>query len=306
MSMSIPAPRSTLPLCLMALLPAAAVAQTEGGLAELRPALEARVADHQGTVGVALIDLATGAELGVRGDEPFPTASVIKVPILVEVFHQVEEGNLALDDPLTLLAIDQKPGSGVLRFLSTPHQLTVRDAAFLMIAMSDNTATNLLLDKVGIRAVNTRMDTLGFPTTALFAEVFGRDATSIAPDSSAIWGLGVTTPLEMARLLGTLYRGEAVSPEASEEMVEMLGRQFYGIEQIPRHLPPGTDVAHKNGSVNAARHDCGIVYAGAPDYVLCVFTKENEDTSWRLDNEAHALIADLARIVQEGLVVEER
>lgn len=295
---------ATLALALLPLVPSALTAQAPQALSELRPALDERIARHQGTVGLVVLDPRTGEELAIRGDQPFPTASVIKVPVLVEVFHQIEQGRLGLEDPLLVLAADQRPGSGVLRFLSTPHQLTVKDAAFLMIALSDNTATNLLLDKVGLRSVNARMDTLGFPGTAIFAEVFGRDATTIAPDSSAAFGLGVTTPLDMARILGMIYRGEAVSGEASSEMVAMLRQQFYGGERIPRHLPGGTAVAHKDGSVNASRSDCGIVYSEPRDYVLCVFTDENEDRSWRLDNDAHVLIADVARMVHEHLVGE--
>ncbi|HEX7089874.1 MAG TPA: serine hydrolase [Longimicrobiales bacterium] len=270
-------------------------------LAALRPALEERIARHEGTVGVAVIDLATGDTLSIRGDEPFPTASIIKVPVLVEVFHQVEHGRLHLDDPIVLLDVDKRPGSGLLQYLTAPLQITVRDAALLMIALSDNTATNLLVDKIGIRSVGVRMDSLGLPRTELHSKVFDR-ASSIAPDSSARWGLGVTTPNEMARLLAMIYRGEAVSPEASKEMMRMLRAQFYG-EGIPRYLPPGTRVAHKTGSINESRHDCGIVSSREPqrDYVLCVLTKENRDTSWRIDNEAHVLIADLARIVHEGL-----
>jgi beta-lactamase class A len=285
---------------LSAAVPAQAAAQ-QRPLAALRPALEQRIARHEGVVGLAVIDLATGDTLSIRGDEPFPTASVIKVPVLVEVFHQVEHGRLRLDDPIVLLEVDKRPGSGLLQHLSAPLQLTVRDAALLMIALSDNTATNLLIDKVGIRAVGARMDSLGLPRTKLHSKVFDR-ASSIAPDSSARWGLGVTTPNEMARLFAMIHRGEAVSPEASKEMLRMLRAQFYG-EGIPRYLPPGTTVAHKTGSINEARHDCGIVSSREPqrDYVLCILTKENRDRSWRIDNEAQVLIADLARIVHEGL-----
>jgi beta-lactamase class A len=268
-------------------------------LVELRPALEERVARHQGEVGLAIIDLATGDTLSLRGDDPFPTASTIKVPVLVEVYHQVARGRLGLQDPLVVLGIDQVPGSGVLRFLTAPHHLTVRDAAFLMVAFSDNTATNLLLDKVGLRAVGVRMDSLGLHRTRIHSRVFDR-ASSIAPDSSVRYGLGVTTPNEFARLLAMLYRGEVVSPDASREMLGLLRHQFYS-EAMPRHLPPGTSVAHKTGSVSAARSDCGIIYTPGRDIVLCVLTAQNQDTSWRIDNEAQLLIADLARMVHAHL-----
>ena len=292
----------TVPLALALLASGAPdTAAAQQPLRSLRPAIEQRIARYEGVVGLAVIDLATGDTLSIRGDEPFPTASVIKVPVLVEVFHQVENGRLRLEDPIVMLEVDKRPGSGLLQYLSAPLQITVRDAAFLMIALSDNTATNLLVDKVGIRAVGVRMDSLGLPRTALHSKVFDR-ASSVAPDSSAGWGLGVTTPNEMARLFAMIHRGETVSPEASREMLRMLRAQFY-TDAIPRYLPPGTSVAHKTGSINQARHDCGIVSSREParDYVFCAFTKENRDTSWRVDNEAQVLIAELARIVHEGL-----
>lgn len=279
--------------------PRARPATAQSALEAARPALEARIATHHGTVGLAAIDLRTGTTLAIRGDQPFPAASVIKVPVLVELFHQVRQGRIRLEDPLVLLEADKKPGSGILQFLAAPHQLTVRDAAFLMIALSDNTATNLILDKIGIRSVAARMDSLGLPHTRIFRKVFSSEP-ALDPDSAARYGLGVTTPLEMARLFALLYRGEAVSPEASREMLALLKAQFSN-DRIPRLLPAGTEVAHKDGSLDATRNDCGIVFTPGHDYVLCIFTTDNRDRSWRLDNEAHLLIAELARIVHQAV-----
>lgn len=268
-------------------------------LASLRPALEERIAEFRGTVHAAVIDLASGEELSIRGDEPVPSASVIKVPLLVELFHQVEEGRLSLEDPLILLESDKVPGSGVLQHFHAPHQLSMRDAATLMIILSDNSATNLVIDRVGIRPVWDRMEALGLPRTKLHSKSFVR-ATSVAMDSSRVYGLGVTTASEMARLLAMLYRGEAVSPAADSQMVAILRRQHYS-EGIPRHLPPEASIANKTGALNAARHDCGIVYGPRRDYVLCVLTNENEDQGWRVDVEPHLLIADLALLVHRHL-----
>jgi beta-lactamase class A len=282
---------------LLALLTSTGAAQS--ALSSLHPELEARIARHHGTVAVSIVDLKTGDSLSIRGDEPYPSASIIKLPVLVELFQQVEAGRLRLEDPILLIDADKVPGSGVLQHLSTPHQMTIGDAALLMIILSDNTATNLVLDKVGLRAVGERMEALGLPRTKVHSNTFRR-ATSVALDSSVVYGLGVTTANEITRLLSLIYRGEAVSPEASKAMVEILKKQVYE-EGIPRHLADDVVVAHKTGGLDAARHDCGIVYAADRDYALCILTRENTDQSWRIDNQAQLLIADLARMVHRHL-----
>ena len=269
-------------------------------LDKLRVPLEQRIAKHRGTVGLYLKDLSTGETLSIGGTDPFPSASVIKVPVLVELFAQIERGPLKLTDPLVLLAADQRPGSGVLQFLSTPHNLTVADAATLMIILSDNSATNLIIDKVGIRNVNARMDSLGLKQTRLHAKVFLGSSTTIDTAATRQWGLGVTTPAEMGTLFEKLYRGTVVSDTASKQMLGMLRRNF-DYEEIPRLLPPGIAVAHKTGKLDASRSDCGIVYNPGRDYVLCIFTKDNVDRSWRVDTEARVTMGELARLVHQGL-----
>jgi len=267
----------------------------------LRPALEARIAKHHGVVGLALLDPKTAETLAIRGDETFPTASVIKVSILLTLFHRVQDARLHLDDPIWMVQADQMPGSGILQLFRTPHQLLLEDAAEFMISQSDNTGTNLVIDKVGIRNVNNYADSLGFHHTRLWAKVFQRAGTSIDPDSSKKYGLGFTTPLEMARMLALIYRGEAVSADASKRMVKMLEDQAWGTNEIPRFLPAGVKVAHKTGSEDDIRNDVAIVYSPARDFVLTIFTKDNADKSWRIDNEAETLLADLGRIVYDGV-----
>jgi beta-lactamase class A len=269
-------------------------------LDKLRGPLEQRIARHRGTVGLFVKDLKTGEILSIRGSEQFPSASVIKVPILVELFQQVERGPLKLDDPIIMLAADQRPGAGVLQFLSTPHTLTLGDAAMLMIILSDNSATNLIIDKIGIRNVNARMDSLGLRQTRLHAKVFLGSATTIDTAATRRWGFGVTTPEEMGTLFERLYKGAAVSDTASKQMLGMLRRNF-DYEEIPRLLPAGVTVAHKTGKLDASRSDCGVVYSPGRDYVLCIFTKDNQDRSWRFDTEARGTIAELARLVHDAL-----
>jgi beta-lactamase class A len=301
---------------LFALLAPTGAAVQDPSWATLRGQLQARVGRHHGKVGLVLLDLGTGDSLSIRGDEPFPTASNIKVPVLIELFSQIQAGRIRLDDPVAMLDVDRVGGSGILQLFDAPLRITMKDAATFMISQSDNTATNLIVDKLGIRAVNERMDRLGYHHTRLWAKVGRSRTTSIDPDSSRVWGLGVTTPREMARMFVSIYRGEAVSRDASEKMIAMLREQAWGYNEIPRYLPAGAVAAHKTGSVNASRNDCGIVYAQRPegknvsdppgtggrDYVLCVFTTDNEDQSWKpVDNAAEVLIGDLSRLVWEAL-----
>jgi beta-lactamase class A len=300
-------PRATLRVFVLSwsLLAAwAAGAQAQKPLESLRRELETRTARHRGVLGVAVIDLRSGDTISVRGHERFPTASVIKLPILVELFHQMQHGRLRWNDALIMLDSDRVPGAGIIQHFQPPHELTVGDAATLMISISDNTATNLLIDKVGIRAVNARMDTLGLPATELYAKVFLRARTSIDTAGSARWGLGVTTPLDMATIMARLYRGEMVSDSASRRMIELLKLQQVR-DRIPRLLPPGTTVAHKTGEVDDSRNDCGIVYAPQREYVFCAFSRENQDRRWTLDNEAAVLIAELSRLVYDALTARK-
>jgi beta-lactamase class A len=269
-------------------------------LASLRAPLQARIAKHRGVVGLSIVDLVTGDTLSIRGHEPFPTASIIKLPILVELFHQIKVGRIRWEDPLLLIAADQVGGSGVLRFMSTPHTLSVGDAATLMTMLSDNTATNLLIDKIGIRAVNTRMDSLGLRNTRLFAKVFGGARTTIDTAGTRRYGLGVTTANDLAQLLAALHRGQIISDSASKRMIDLLKLQFVK-DRIPRLLPPGTVVAHKTGEVDATKNDCGIVYAKDHPYVFCALTTDNADRRWVADNEALITVAELSRLVYDAL-----
>lgn len=301
-------------VCTGVLAAAAAAQQTDWNA--LRSALVARIAQHHGTVGLVLLDPRSGDSLALRGDETFPTASSIKMAILLRLFDRVEQGAIHLSDPVVMLDVDRMPGSGVLQLFDAPLQITIKDAATMMITQSDNTATNLIIDKLGIGAVNALMDSLGYHHTRLWAKVFQSRTTSIQPDSSKKYGLGVSTPMELARIFASIDLGDAVSPEASRQMVAMLREQAWGTNEIPRYLPAGAVVAHKTGSVSGSRNDCGIVYAirrqghdltdppssGGRDYVLCVFTKDNEDRSWKpVDNQAEVLIGDLSRIVWDAV-----
>ena len=260
--------------------------------ARLTPLIQA----HKGEVAVAVKHLTTGETFFYHADDPMPTASLIKLAVMIEVYQQAHEGKIKLTDPVSLKKEDKVPGSGVLSDnFSDGVSFPLIDAVRLMISISDNTATNLVLDKIGIGATAARMEAWGFPNTKIHSKSFRRD-TSVFPERSKEFGLGSTTAREMIGLLEKLHKGEAVSHEASKAMLEHL-KKCDDKERFTRFLPPGTAVAHKPGAVNEARTDAGIIYTPSGPVAVCVLTNKNEDKSWRVDNAGNLLCAKVAEVV---------
>jgi len=257
--------------------------------AALRKKLDSIADAHHGVVGYSVIDLESGARISRRGDETFPTASLIKVAILVTVYDLVAKGQLSLDDPLTVLKIDQVPGSGVIQFLHNGTVLTVHDAAWLMSTISDNTATNLLLDRIIIRRVWAKMDSLGLQHTRVHSKSFRR-ISSVAMDSSVKYGLGVTTPNEMAHLFELMAQGKAVNPASDSAMLDILEHNTTDF-MLQRYLL-GARAAHKDGEDDAVKTECTLWYL-RNRVVACVLTKENQDQRWILDNEPQLTMANM-------------
>jgi beta-lactamase class A len=261
----------------------------------LRRQLEAITREFKGTVGISVRNLTTGEATSIRGSETFPTQSTIKVSILVTLMDEVSKGRVRLDERNGLIDRDKVGGTGVLRFMSSGTMPTMADLAWLMITLSDNTATNLLLDKLDIRTVGVKMEALGLPHSKVHAKTFRRP-TSIAPDSSVKYGLGVSTPDEMVQLFALLHDGKAVNPALDSLSMRMLFAN-QDDAMMTRWLPGDTRVAHKTGTGDKSRIDCGIMYTPAAPISLCIMTKDNEDTSYAVDNAAHLVIGRIAREV---------
>jgi beta-lactamase class A len=269
------------------------------GEADLASRLEPLAKAHKGKVALAVKHLLTGESYYLDADEPMPTASLIKVAVMLEVYQQAEEGKLKLTDPVTLHDADKVPGSGILTYhFSDGATLPLRDAVRLMIAFSDNTATNLVLDKVGIAAVNKRMEAWGFPNTRINAKVFRGGTTSVDPDRTKKYGLGSTTAREMASLFEELLLGERNRSAPKQAMLGHL-RHNEDKDKFGRLLPPGTRVAHKDGAVSNARTDAGIIQTPTGPVVVCVLTNENTDQRWASDNAGNLLCAKVAQAVYE-------
>ena len=254
--------------------------------AKLEAAVRAVGDGLDGVLGLALKDLTTGRTLLVNEREIFPQASSIKIPVLLEVFKQAEEGRLGLAE---LLAVDEArkvAGSGILLHLGPPElKLSVRDAAVLMIVLSDNTATNLLIDKVGLEAVNRRLDGLGLRNTRLRRRMMDLEAAREGREN-------VSTPLEMMTLLERIWRGGLLA--------DPLRADLLGILAIPKDSPiragvaEGVEVAEKPGELEAVRCDSGIVMLPGRPYVLCVMT-----TYLKRDGDGNPAIERISRLVHD-------
>jgi beta-lactamase class A len=262
---------------------------THADTVSLRRQLNAIAAAHHGVLGYSVSNLDTGERLLLRGDETFSTASLIKVPILVTLYDLAEQKQLSLDDPLTVLKIDQVPGSGVLQFMHPGMTLSVHDAAALMIVLSDNTATNLLLDRIIIRRVWEKMEALGLPHTKVHSKTFLR-ISSVAMDSSVKYGLGVSTPNEMAHLFELLAEGKAVNPAADSSMLAILANNADG--ELMQRTIDGMSVPHKTGATDSVRTECAL-FRLQSRVVACGFTKQNTDIRWVVDNEAQVTLGKL-------------
>lgn len=270
-----------------------APAPVRADTAALRHVLDSIADAHHGVVGYSVIDLENNVRMNRRGDETFPTASLIKVPILVTVFDLVAKGDLSLDDPIPVLKIDKVGGSGIAQYLHNGIGLTVYDAAWLMITVSDNTTTNLLLDRIIIRRVWDKMEALGLKHTKVHSKSFRRNS-SVAMDSSIKYGLGVTTPNEMASLFEMIARGKAVNAQADSQMLYIL--EHNTMDVMLQRFAGGARAAHKDGETNEVRTECTLWYL-RNRIVACVLTKENKDTRWIVDNEPQLTLARMGEAI---------
>ncbi|HBY58420.1 MAG TPA: hypothetical protein DEH78_01275 [Solibacterales bacterium] len=284
-----------------------------GLIAPQAPTLDERVraavTGFQGTVSLYAKNLATGAEYGLRADERVRTASTIKLPIMAAVFAAVERGQARWDERIKMTREDKVSGSGVIRELADDSELTLRDLVHLMIVVSDNTATNLVLDRFTADFVNEELDRLELRQTRSLRKILG-DGRNLKPTPSGHsregrmeefrrFGIGVSTPREMARLLEKLHRGEAVSAGASKEMMAILKRQQYK-DGIGRRIEE-EKVASKSGALDALRSDVGIVETARGPVALAITVDGMPRTDYSPENAGNKLIGRLAELIVENL-----
>ena len=255
---------------------------------ELQAGLETLVEGFKGTVGVSVYHLASNTEAGINTDTIFPTASVVKVPILAGLFKKIEAGDYQLHEPMVYDDDRVYGGSGLMQFFKDSTQTDLRTLAALMITYSDN-VTSIWSQELagGGIEINAYMEELGLKHTKVNSRTEGRQ------DDWELYGWGQTTPREMADLVMMIRNREVVSPRASDEMYRMLTNSFY-TDYALSQIPPYVQTAAKQGMVNQSRSEVVMVNAPGGDYVFYFTTKNNEDTSWYHDNEAWQLSREVS------------
>jgi beta-lactamase class A len=244
-------------------------------------------------------NLDTGKEYALRPDEQVRTASTIKLPIMAEVFRQVAEGKIKWTDEFVLTK--KQGGSGVLGEFSENSKIDLKTAVNLMIVVSDNTATNLVLDKITADSVNDFMDSLKLIQTRSLRKIGGGgDARANSDERLKLFGIGVSSPKDMVKLMEMLERGEVISRESSAEMISILKRQQFK-EGIGRGLPDTVPSASKSGALDRLRSDVGIIYTRRGRIAMAITVDDMMEVTYTQENPGLKMLWRLSQILQEGL-----
>lgn len=267
----------------------------------LEDRIQAALDKFQGKAWIYAKNLDTGKEYALRADEPTRTASTIKLAIMAEAFRQVEQGKLKWNDEILLTKEKKVGGSGVLSELSDNTRIDLKSALNFMIVVSDNTATNLVLDKVGADNVNDLMDSIGLPGIKSMRKVFGGGDSKAGLDpQNRVFGLGRSTMREMVKLVEMMERGTLVSKDASAEMINILKRQQYK-DGIGRGVPDTIPVASKSGALDRLRSDVGIIYTRRGRIAMAITVDDLRVVAYDQENPGLAMLWKLSQLLQDGL-----
>lgn len=254
-----------------------------------------------GVMGVAIEDLASGQTFFLHADDVFPQASSIKIAVLAELYRQAQQGKLKLTDLYTVQASDLVADSYIMNGL-TPGitRITLRDLATMMVAVSDNSATNVLIERVGMENVNVLLDSLGLTHTRLRRKMMDLKAAGEGREN-------VSTPHEMMSLLEDLYRGKVLNREMTDDFFKVLSTPKDS--WIPRDLPDDLKMANKPGALEGVRNDSGVIFVPNRPYVICVMTtylhreRDGEDAISKISLDAYRMFDRLARASEYGRVI---
>jgi beta-lactamase class A len=254
-----------------------------------------------GVMGVAILDLTDGHKYLLHANDIFPQASSIKICLLAEFYRQAQQGKLKLTDLYTVNAADLVPDSDIMGGL-TPGvtKITLRDLATMMVAVSDNSATNVLIDRVGMENVNALLDSLGLTHTRLRRKMMDLKAATEGREN-------VSTPAEMMSLLEAIYRGKVLNKDMTDDFFKVLST--HKDSWIPRDLPDDLKIANKPGSLEGVRNDSGVIFVEKRPYILCVMTtylrheRDGEEAISRISLEAWRMFDRIARASEYGRVI---
>lgn len=264
--------------------------------------LERIAGDVDGSVSYLVVDLTTGARTARRADEPFPTASAIKIGILYELFAQADEGRVALDDPTPMPATSRVGGSGILQHLKSPV-LSLRDHAMLMILLSDNSSTNVLIDTLGLAPINGRMRRLGATTYQLRRRMMDGEAARRGAEN-------VASAADLVTVMDALRTGKGLGPESRAAALAIL--KEFGPTSIRAGVPPGVAVAAKPGGLDGVRTEIAWVDLKDRPYLLCVMTSFLADDAaggkaiTDISRAAYGYFSRLSRAGVEGRLLSPR
>jgi beta-lactamase class A len=287
--------------CLM--LASAAAAQPLGDQ------LRKRISQFPGEISLYAKNLDSGEAIGIRETEPVRAASTIKLAVMAALFDAVARGELQWSERLTITEAEKVSGAGVIESeLSSGVQLPLEDVMHLMMALSDNTATNMILERFSADRINAYLDRIGLGSTRSLRKILGKNGPAGVSAAGKLeknrkYGLGVSTARDMVTLVERMERGELVSPEASREMIAVLKRcqDTTGIRRPFGDL----EVANKTGALDALRSDVGIVYSKSGRIAMAITVDGIAQPDWGPDNPGSLLIADLARMLVRGLATRQ-
>jgi beta-lactamase class A len=275
-------------------------AQNTSGSQSLDGRIRAEITPFKGHVYLFAKNLDTSQEYSFNGDERVPTASTIKIAVMIEAFARVADGRAKWTDELVLTKAARYGGSGVLPELGDGLRLTLQDCVRLMMLLSDNTATNMVLDYLTTDAVNARMNSLGFKQTRIMRRVGsgGESAEGKLADNKK-FGLGATTPHEMVQILEKLNRGEIINAAASKEMLDLMKRE-QARYAIGRDIPEVT-LASKYGALDHLRSCVALVYSNRGRMAIAITVNDMPEVNWSVDNPGYLLMSRLSSVLIDGL-----
>jgi beta-lactamase class A len=274
---------------LLLLLPIFCIAQKQNKKLQLQ--IEALIKNHEGDVGIYVKSLKTGKYVAFNADTIFPTASIVKVPILIGIMDKINKGELTYTQQFTYNdSVKYKGDEGLMATTKDSTPIEISHIMMLMLTLSDNTASLWLQAIAGTgTTINKKMDELGFVNTKVNSRTVGRE------EIRNKYGWGQTTPKEMATIFEQLYQGKIINDSASKKMIRLLGRNFWDEEALSA-IPSTTFVASKNGAVDASRNEILLVMAKEP-YIFSIFTKNNKDKSWGSTNAAWELTRKISKLL---------